>query len=266
MSRSEQNHAALWWQFTRRELESRHRGSHLGVLWMLLTPLLEFAIYATVFGVIFGGRYGVVEGETQATYALGVFLSLTLYRVAAETLATSSTIIVNQPNLVKKVVFPLHILPLAALGGIVFRVAISLTLLACALLAAGPSLTAYALWFPLVLLPLLIGSVGVAWLFSSLGVFFRDLSQMCSPVSMIVLYTSAVFYSAEKISKQSEVAWDILKWNPLLHLIEDSRRVLLWGMPPTPDSLSYAWVFATAVLFTGWWVFRRLRPAFADVL
>lgn len=251
---------------TRRELETRHRGSHLGVLWMVLSPLLEFAIYATVFGVIFGGRYGVVANETASAYALGVFLSLCVFRLAAETLGTSPTVITNQSNLVKKVVFPLHILPLAALGGIGFRLTISLTLLAGALLAFGPALTAHALWFPLVLLPLLIGCVGTAWLLSSLGVFFRDLAQISGPVTMIMLYASAVFYSAPTIAAHSELAWAILRWNPLLHLIEDSRRVLLWGMPPAPGSLLYAWGFSIALLLIGWRVFRRLRPAFADVL
>jgi lipopolysaccharide transport system permease protein len=266
MSANGQSHFTLWQQFTRREIESRHRGSMLGLVWTVLNPLLEFAIYAIVFGVIFGGRYGVAPDETAATYALGVFLSLCMFRLAAETLGASPSIIVGQANLVKKVVFPLHILPLATLGGIIFRSSISLGLFGIALLTFGPPLNANAFWFPLVLAPLLIGCLGGAWLLSALGVFLRDLTQITGPASMVMLYSSAIFYSQKKIETHSATAWQILRWNPLLHLVEDSRRVLLWGMSPSIGWLLYAWIFALGLLAVGWLAFRRLRPAFADVL
>ncbi len=266
MSASVRNQFALWWQFTRRELESRHRGSHLGVLWMLLTPLLEFAIYATIFGVIFGGRYGVVKGETQATYALGVFLSLTLYRLAAETLASAPGVILAQPNLVKKVVFPLHLLPLAALGGIAFRGSVSLMLWTGAYFVFGPGLAPSALWMPLLLLPLAAMCVGGGWLLASLGVFLRDIGQLAGPASMVMLYSSAIFYSAEMVARKSEFAWSILRFNPLLHIVEGARRAMLWHETPSLPGLAYAWVVGALVLAAGWFSFRKLRSGFADVL
>jgi lipopolysaccharide transport system permease protein len=261
-----QNQFALWLQFTRREIETRHRGSHLGMLWMILSPLLEFAIYATVFGVIFGGRYGVVKNESALSYALGVFLSLCVFRLAADTLSAAPGVILNQTNLVKKVVFPLHLLPLSMLGGLFFRAAISMSLLAASLMVFGPTPTYQSLWLPLVLLPLLIGCVGAAWLLSALGVFLRDIGQLTGPVTMVMLYSSAVFYSADKISARNELAWSLLRWNPLLHVIEDARRVVLWGLPPAPGSIVYVWACSLVMVAIGWATFKRLRPAFADVL
>ncbi|EIQ01660.1 ABC-type polysaccharide/polyol phosphate export system, permease component [Opitutaceae bacterium TAV1] len=256
----------LWWQFTRRDIEVRHKGSYLGILWLLLSPLLEFAIYTIVFGLIFGGRYGVVESETHATYALGIFLSLTLYRFAAETIAVTSTVIVGQPNLVKKVVFPVHILPLSALGGICFRVSISLLLFVIGFLFFGPGFHLTNLWFPLVLLPLILLSIGTSWLLSALGVFLRDINQITGAATLVLLYSSAVFYSANMIQAKSPLAWAILKFNPLLHTIEDARRVLLWQIPPAPISFTYSLGVGLVVSILGWLCFNKLRPAFADVL
>jgi lipopolysaccharide transport system permease protein len=256
----------LWWQFTRREIETRHKGSYLGVLWMLLTPLLEFTIYTIVFGVIFGGRYGVAAHETKATYALGVFLSLTLFRFIADTLVTAPGIIVSQPNLVKKVVFPLTLLPLCTLGGIAFRSSISLALFSLGFLLFGPGLALTNLWLPIILLPLLLIAIGLAWLLAALGVFLRDISQVTGSVTLVMLYCSAVFYSTSMVAGKSALAWSILRFNPILHTLENARRVLLWQLAPHPSAIAYTWIFALATFALGYVTFRKLRPAFADVI
>jgi lipopolysaccharide transport system permease protein len=256
----------LWWQFTRRDVEARHKGSHLGILWMLLTPLLEFAIYTIVFGVIFGGRYGVIKEESHGTYALGVFLSLTLFRLLAETINTSPGIIINQPNLVKKVVFPVQLLPLCTLGGILFRTGISLLLFIVGFLIFGPGLHITNLWLPVVLLPIILLAAGLSWFLSALGVFLRDISQLTGAITLILLYSSSVFYSAGMIATKSQLAWNILRFNPLLHILEDSRRVLLWQISPTPASIAYTWITGLLAVVVGYITFHKLRPAFADVL
>ncbi|MFA6285817.1 MAG: ABC transporter permease [Opitutaceae bacterium] len=263
---SAQKNFQLWWQFTRREVETRHKGSHLGILWTLLTPLLEFAIYTIIFGVLFGGRYGVAKQESHASYALGVFLSLTLFRLLAETIGTAPGIILSQANLVKKVVFPVQLLPLCTLGGILFRVCISLLLFLVGFLLFGPGLHLTNLWLPVVLLPLILLAAGLAWFLSALGVFLRDISQLTGALTLILLYSSAVFYSADMIATKSQLAWSILRFNPLLHIIEDARRVLLWQLSPDPGSLAYTWGVGLLTAFIGYTAFRKLRPAFADVL
>src|SRR5436309_2615897 len=124
----------LLWQFTLRNVEIRHKGSHLGLVWSFLSPLLMLGLYVLVFGYIFGGSYGVVPGETRLDYALGMLLGLTIFHLVAETLGVSPGLIIANPNFVKKVVFPLEILPVANVAGALFHMTISLVFVVISLI------------------------------------------------------------------------------------------------------------------------------------
>ncbi len=190
----------LWWQFTIRTVELRHRGSYLGIVWAVLTPLLMLGLYYVVFGQIFGGSFGVLPDETRTDYALAFFLGLILHQVTSETLSLAPGIILANPNLVKKVVFPLDLLPLAQLGASWFNLLISITLMVLGAVALGRGVTIAGLvWLPVILLPLLLLTAGLGWLFAALGVFFRDLGQIMPFVGQVVLYASAVVYPIAKI-------------------------------------------------------------------
>ena len=191
-------HRELLWQFTLRNVELRHRGSHLGLIWSFLNPLLMLGLYVMVFGYIFGGKFGIVPNETRVDYALGIFAGLTLLHFISEILTTSPAIIVGNPNFVKKVVFPLEILPAAAVGAALFHLLISLGLALAAVAIAGVPFSAAALWLPVILLPLVLLGLGVAWFFSALGVFLRDIGQIMQFLSMALMWCSGVFFSAEK--------------------------------------------------------------------
>ena len=102
----------LWWQFTVRAIEMKHRGSYLGIIWTVINPLLMMGLYLFVFGTIFGGSFHALADETKLDYALGLFLGLTFFNVLAETISIAPSLIVTNPNLVKKVVFPLEVLPI----------------------------------------------------------------------------------------------------------------------------------------------------------
>lgn len=254
----------LWWQFTVRAVETRHRGSHLGILWTVLNPLLMLTIYVVVFGVIFGGQFGVLPEETPTDFVLAVFLGLIVYHLLAETMSTAPGIIVTNPNLVKKVVFPLDILPLAQLGAFWFHFLISLALMLGGAVVFGRGLSlAGVCWLPVILLPLLLMSVGIGWLIAALGVFFRDLAQAMPFVAQIMLYASAIFYPLAKIPAG---LWTFLKWNPLLHTVNLARDALLWDAPINLPRLGYTYACGLALCFVGRWVFLKLQPAFADVI
>lgn len=254
----------LWWQFTVRTIEQRHRGSHLGLIWAGLNPLLMLGLYFVVFSVIFGGSLGVLRDETPTDFALAIFLGLILYQLLAETLSATPNIVVGNPNMVKKVVFPLEILPMAHLGAIWFNASISLGLLLVGSTVFGRGVSvAGILWLPVVLAPLLLLTIGLAWLFSALGVFFRDISQAMPFLTQILLYASAVFYPVAKIP---EGLWLILKWNPLLHTISLARATVLWDQPINPLHLVYTYVIGIAAFCFGRWAFSKLKPTFADVL
>ena len=134
-------HRELLWQFTLRNVELRHKGSHLGLIWSFLSPLLMLALYVLVFGYIFGGSFGVIPGETRVDYALGIFIGLTIFHLLAETLALAPSLIVGNPNFVKKVVFPLEILPAANVGAALIHLLISLGLVLLSLLCCGHAMS-----------------------------------------------------------------------------------------------------------------------------
>ncbi|HTB80559.1 MAG TPA: ABC transporter permease [Opitutaceae bacterium] len=256
----------LWWQFTVRAIEMRHRGSYLGMLWSVLNPLLMLSLYMFVFGVIFKSKFGVLPQETPVDVALTIFLGLILYHVIAETLAVGPTIIVSTPNLVKKVVFPLEVLPLAQLGAFWFHLLISLGLLLIGMVVMGRSLTlAGLLWLPAVLLPQLLLTAGLCWFLAALGVFFRDINQVIQFASQIMLWASAIFYPISRF-RGSPVVWNLLKWNPLLQTVQLARDALLWHQPVNLTHLTYTYAAGLATFIAGGWFFRKMQPAFADVI
>ena len=254
----------LWWQFTVRTVEQRHRGSHLGLVWALLTPLLMLGLYFVVFSLILKGNLGALPDETPTDYALAIFLGLILYQLLAESFVAAPGIIVGNPNLVKKVVFPLEILPLAHLGAIWFHSLISLGLLLLGAAFFGRGLhVAGLVWLPVILAPLALLSIGIGWLFSALGVFFRDITQAMPFFTQILLYVSLVFFPVSKVPPDLML---ILKWNPLLHTITLARSAVLWDLPLNYRHLAYTYVVGAAVFFAGRWAFLKLKPTFADVL
>jgi lipopolysaccharide transport system permease protein len=256
----------LWWQFTVRAVELRHRGSYLGIIWAVLNPLLMLGLYMFVFGVIFKIRFGVLPQESSIDIALAIFLGLILFHVTAETLGVGPTIIVGQPNLVKKVVFPLEVLPLAQISAFWFHLLISLGLLLIGIVVLGRGLTlAGLLWLPVVLLPHLLLTTGLCWFLAAIGVFFRDINQVIQFVAQIMLWASAIFYPISRFHGSS-VIWNVLKWNPLLQTVQLARCALLWHQPLNLLCLGYTYAIGTAVFLGGSWFFKKTQSAFADVL
>jgi len=254
----------LWWQFTVRTVEARYRGSYLGILWAVLNPVLMLGIYYVVFGLIFSGHFRDPGIETRTDFAMAMFLGLTFYMLIADTLGSAPLLIIGNTNLVKKVVFPLEVLPLAQSGGLWLNLAIGLVLALGGALVFGSGFSLAGLaWLPVILIPLLMLSAGLAWLFAALGVFFRDLAQAMPFIAQVILYSSAVFYPVSRIPSG---LWAVLKWNPFLQTVVLAREVVLWGMPVNGARLGYTYAAGILVLLGGRWVFQRLRPAFADVI
>jgi len=254
---------SLLWQFTLRNVELRHKGSHLGLIWSFLNPLLMLGLYVLVFSYIFNSTFGVIPNETKTEYALGIFLGLTVFNIVAETLGNSPTLIVGNANFVKKVVFPLEILPAASVGAALFHTCISLGLAILGILVFGPGLGMSALWLPVVVVPLIFLCLGLSWFFAALGVFFRDVGQMMQFLTMSLMYASAVFYSAQKIPAN---AWFIMRFNPVLLAVEMTRNSVLWQRPLNPTHLIYLYGVSIGVCWLGHAAFRKMKPAFADVL
>jgi len=256
-------HNHLVWQFTLRSVEMRHKGSHLGLIWSFLTPLLTFGLYLFVFSVIFHGHFGVIPNETHLDFALALFIGLSIVQLVNEVIAISPMLIFTQPNFVKKVVFPLEILPVAGVGASVFHFGIALALAIAGVAFFGPGLTWSALWIPVIIAPVILLAFGVGWFASALGVFLRDIGQAAAFFGQVLVYASAVMYSSGTVPHR---VWIFLRLNPILHAVELSRNALLWHRPVDLIYLAYLYVFGITAFVLGSVFFQKLKPTFADVL
>ncbi len=249
-------------QFTWRNIEIQHKGSTLGLFWSVLSPLLLFAVYAFVFVVIFKGRFGVVPSETRVDYAIGLFLGLALLQLFQEALTVSPLSVVQNPNYVKKVVFPVEILPVAAFGAALFRCLVSLGLVMVACVFWGPGLSSSAWWLPLIVVMLGLLSLGMGWILAAVGVFVRDMVPLMQFFSILLMFMSAVFYSGDQIPH----AFAFLRLSPVLIVIETGRAALLWHIQPAAGTLVYLGIVSVMTCIFGHAFFCAVKSAFADVV
>ncbi len=257
-------HRDLVVQFTQRELRRRTKGNRLGRVWVILSPLLMLALYLFVFGVIMGGRFGVIKDETTYDFALALFLGLSIFQTLGDTLGNGPLLIITQPNFVKKVVFPLEIIPVASVMASMYNslLSIALILVVAPFSHVGGSWMSL-LYLPLLLIPLTFLSLGLSWGLSAIGVYLRDTAQIMPLAAQIVMFSSAVFYSPDKIP---EPALRYLRLNPVLDICDQARRAILWHMPIDWSVVLWIYVSCFLVLIAGYAAFRRLRPFFAEVL
>jgi lipopolysaccharide transport system permease protein len=251
----------LVWTLARRELAARYKGSLLGALWTVLTPLAMIAIFTFIFSGIFGARFGA--GGTTWDYALYLFCGLLAWNAFQESVQLSATAIVENANLVKRVVFPLETLPLAkVLAALANQLLGTLVLLAAVALlqrAVHPTL----LWLPALLAPQILFTLGAAWFIASWGVYVRDIVQGVGLVLTIWLYLTPIIYPESAVPEKYRA---LVNLNPFTPLVRCHRRILLEGAPPDWSGLAYFTICALVVFLAGYWWFARTRKGFADVV
>jgi lipopolysaccharide transport system permease protein len=250
-------------QMTRREVVGRYKGSVMGLAWSFFNPVLLLAVYTFVFSVVFQSRWGVDGEQTRTQFAVVLFAGLIVHGLFAEVLNRAPGLILSNVNYVKKVVFPLEILPVVSLGAALFHSMISLGVLLLAFFAFNGYLHWTAVLAPIVLLPLAILSLGVAWMLASLGVFLRDVGQVIGLVTTVMMFLAPVFYPVTALPEEFR-PW--LMANPLTFIIEQARAVLVWGRMPDWVGLGVYTLVAVAVAWLGYAWFQRTRRGFADVL
>jgi lipopolysaccharide transport system permease protein len=262
MAASFWRHRGLVAQLTLREVAGRYRGSVLGLVWSFFHPLLMLAAYTFVFSVVFQARWGG-QGDSKFEFALVLFAGLMVYSLFAECLNRAPGLIVGNVNYVKKVVFPLEVLPFVALGSAMFHLLISLLVwIAAYLLMFGlPPLT--ALLFPLILSPLVFFTLGLSWMLASLGVYLRDVTQIVGVLTSVLMFVTPIFYPLDMLPA------DLRQWlalNPLAPLVAWVRDVLMWGKTPDWSSFAAFLLASLAVAWGGFMWFQKTRKGFADVL
>jgi lipopolysaccharide transport system permease protein len=255
-----------------REIASRYKGSLLGLLWAVINPILMLAVYTFFFSVVFQSRWtgahssaasGSNVGGGQFEFAIVLYAGLLVFNLFSECIARAPSLILSNANYVKKVIFPLEVLPWISLGSALFHLLIGFGVILVFIAVAGMPLHSTVLLFPLVLLPLIPMVMGLSWLLSSVGVYFRDIGQIIGMALTALMFLSPIFYPVTALPESMQ---GYLLLNPLTFVIEQTRNVLVWGVLPNWSGLLSYSLVSMGVSWLGLLAFKSMRAGFADVL
>jgi lipopolysaccharide transport system permease protein len=263
MIRNLWTHRELIRQFTWREVLQRYKGSYLGVLWSFATPLALLLVYTFVFSVIFKARWQEASVDSHSSFALILFAGLIVFTVFSEVILVAPTLVTRSPNYVKKVVFPLEILPVSILGAALINSSFSIIILLIVTLIIQGYIPWTVVFLPLMYLPLIFLCLGLSWFLASLGVFIRDIRHLLDVVVRMLFFLTPIFYP---ISATPPSLRFVLYLNPLTFIINHFRRVILFGQ--YPDWLEF-WLitgFTFVICMLGYIWFMKSKKTFADVI
>ena len=256
------DHRSLTWELAKRDVLGRYRGASFGLMWSLISPFLMLLIFTFAFGTVMGSRWPEVESG-GASFAIVLFAALIVHGFFAECLNKAPQLVASQPAFVKRVVFPLDILPWPMVLSAAFHAMTNLSVFLLLQLVLDGGVQATALWFPLVLLPLAALALAVGWSLSALGVYLRDIAQVTPLLSVALLFLSSAMVPPSAVPADYRWLFDL---NPLSFIMEQSRDVLVRGVPPDFAGLALYGLVSLAVAILASALFARLRGGFADVL
>jgi lipopolysaccharide transport system permease protein len=253
--------------FARRHVQSRYRGSYLGILWALITPLLTLGVYTLVFGALHGASWRGSDRSGMLDFAAHMFVGIVLYGIFAECASRAPLLIVQNPNYVKKMIFPLEVLPVSLLGAATMHSLLGmLAELLCVLLSRG-SLPWTVAFLPLVYVPVLLLSLGTMWMLSAVGVFLRDIAGFIGVGVQLLFFLTPIAYPLEAFEAGHPQLVTAVRWfNPLAAVIENARSVVVDGRLPDWMAMARVTVLSAAVAVFGYGVFIKLKRGFADGL
>lgn len=254
---------ALIYNLVLREVLGRYKGSMFGIAWSLVTPIFMLLVYTFVFSVVFKARWGATGSDSKTEFALVLFVGLMVFNLFSECVGRAPGLVLANVNYVKKVIFPLEVLPWVSMGSALFHFAVSLAVWLVAYLSLFGIPHWHVLLLPLVLVPLVLFVMGLSWALASLGVYLRDVGQLIGLVITVLMFLTPVFYPASSLPPDYQ---PLMFSNPLTPPVEMARDLLYWGQLPNMTLLALyaASSLACAVLGFAW--FQKTRKGFADVL
>lgn len=254
-------HRSLVFELIKREFTGRYQGSFGGIVWTFIQPIFLLAVYTTAFGVILKSRWGSSGGTSD--YALMLFSGLILFNAFSECLTKSTTLITKNQNFVKKVVFPLEILPVITVVTALLHsfIGIAVWFVGYFFLFGVPS--PVSLLFPAVIICFVPVLLGMAWLLSAVGVVVRDIDQLTGILNHTLMFLTPIFYS---IDSAPPLLQQLLMLNPLTFIVEQFRSILFFGKAPAFEGLGIYFIIASTFSWVSLALFRRLRPSFADMV
>jgi lipopolysaccharide transport system permease protein len=252
---------SLTTELTKREILGRYRGASFGMLWSIFSPFLMLMVYSFAFGRVMGNRWP--QSHAGQSFSLILFVGLIVHGFLAESVIRGPTLVTGNVNYVKRIIFPLPILPWPMLISAAFHLITNYLVFLGLSLILGSGISWLAVLFPLVMVPLFILSLGVAWILAALGVYFRDISQITGVLTTALLFTSSAIVPISAIAPKYQT---IFKLNPLTFIVDQARNVALWGQFPDWIGLSIYTVTALAFAYLGFLIFLLAKGGFADVL
>ena len=257
-------HRNLIQRMIRREVGQRYRGSYLGILWSFLVPIAMMVAYTFVFSVIFKVRWRADAAEnTTGSFAMTLFAGLTAFSLFSEVVGRAPGLVLAVPNYVKKVIFPVEILPVVAVGSALVNSLISALLVLTGTLFFVHTVSPTFLFLPLVYVPLVFLCLGLAWFLASFGVYVRDTLHVTGIVVQILFFLSPVFYPVSAVPERARFLFEL---NPMTSILDSFRRVLLWGQMPDWQTWGLWTVGCGVVCLLGYGWFMATKQGFADVI
>lgn len=259
-------HRQLILQMIKREVLGRYRGSVFGLAWSFFNPLLLLLVYTFVFSVVFKAKWagaGASMTQSHGDFAVILFAGLIVNNLFAECLNRAPSMVLSNVTYVKKVVFPLETLVVIGFGSAVFHLLVSFVVLVIAQLIFLGHIPWTAVYFPLVLVPLALFTLGISWFLAGLGVYIRDTAQAVSLVTIVLTFVSPIFYPLSAIPERMQ---GYVKLNPMTFVVEETRNVLIFGKTMDWSSWGIYTLVGAVIFFLGLAWFQKVRRGFADVL
>lgn len=250
----------LIFNLTKRDVESRYRGTSLGIVWSLLNPVIMLSIYSFIFGFVFKAKWG---SATTDNYTLIMFTGLLIHGFIAECIGKATTIYVYNVSYVKKVLFPLESLCWVSVFGALFQFLMSCIVFAIFCIILQQPVSLMTLLVPVVISPLIVLSYSISLFLSSLGVYVRDMGQIVAVVIALMLFMSPIFYPITAVPEQYRM---LIYINPLTFIVESLRDIVLYAKLFSLEGYAIYWGISIVLYFLAMAWFKKLKRGFADVL
>lgn len=251
-------------QMSKREVVGRYKGSAMGMAWSFFNPVFMLVVYTFVFSEIFKSRWsGAGANDSKTQFAIVLFVGMIVLNLFSEVINRAPGLIIFNVNYVKKVIFPIEVLPVIAMVAALFHSVISIGVLLVAFVVFNGYMHWTLFFTPLILMPLVILTVGLAWILASFGVFLRDVGQTVGIITTVLMFLSPVFYPINAVPEKFR---PFILANPLTFIIEQMREAIIFGQSPNWLGLSIYTLIATLVAWLGYAWFQKTRKGFADVL
>lgn len=255
------NHGSLIRSLVRRDILGRYRGSFGGLFWTVIHPLLMMLTYYFVFGVVLRSSFG--QDRSSTGFLMYFLAGMVPWLAMSEAIGRAPGVILEHASFVKKLLFPVEVLPVTLVCSGLFSEVFALLIFTGAMAWFGYSFSVTALLLPLVLIPQFLLTQGLCWLLAALGVFFRDLGQIMGFVLTVWFFTTPICYDERALP--GSYLW-LFELNPMFVLVRSYRAIFLEAATPPWMPLAMLTVAAALVFVVGHGLFYKLKRSFGDMV